>query len=178
MRRAARRRHLLLAALAPLVAGCFTAEAVLRDDWSGTLELTYVPGRHATIDSETARFSSAHVTVEAVEPRPEGALLRAAFDDVAKLSTAEGLAEVAVVRRRGRRRAALRIVIRNPSPRPFADHGEPSPRIALTLPGPVGAASAGAEIAGRRVVWRVPLAEYVSRPRTALSVRWAVPQQG
>jgi hypothetical protein len=77
------------------------------------------------------------------------------------------------VRRRRGGREALKVVIRNPEPKPFRDKGEPWPRIALTLPGRVLGATAGAEIAGDRVVWKIPIARYVSRPRTALSVRWA-----
>lgn len=163
-----------LAALAalPLLAGCFTVDALLRADGSGTMDLVYVPKKHATIDSESARFTSAHVRVASVEPHPGGARIRVAFDDVTALSTAEGFRDVAVVRGRRGAREALKLVLRNPEARPFEDHGEPWPRITLTLPGPVVAASGRAEIAGDRVTWRLPIAEWVSRPRTALSVRW------
>lgn len=169
----ARLRLAALAVLGPLAAGCFTVDGVLRPDGSGTVELIYVPGKHATIDSETARFTSPHVTVRSVEPEPGGARIRAEFDDVTRLATAEGFRMVTVVRRRRGHREALKLVIRNPEHKPFEDHGEPWPRIALTLPGRVVAATPGAEIAGDRVVWKVPIAAYVSRPRTALSVRWA-----
>ncbi|HEY3188136.1 MAG TPA: hypothetical protein VGJ70_11720 [Solirubrobacteraceae bacterium] len=164
-----------LASVVPVLCGCFTAEVVLRRDGSGMLELSYVPGRHATIDSEAARFSSPHVIVRAVEPRPGGAMLRAEFDDVTKLSTAEGFRVLTVVRGRRRDREALRFVIRNPEPKPFTDHGEPWPRIALTLPGPVLAATQGGVVSARRVVWRVPIAEYVTQPHVTMSVRWRTP---
>jgi len=168
-----RLRLAALALAAPVLAGCFTVDGVLRADGSGTVDLTYVPGKHATIDSETARFTSAHVKVLSVEPRPGGARIRAEFDDVTKLSSAEGFRMVTVVRRRRGAREAMKVVIRNPEPKPFEDTGEPWPRIALTLPGRVLSATPGAEIAGERVVWRIPIAAYVSRPRTAVSVRWA-----
>ena len=168
----ARLRLAALAVLGPLLAGCFTVDALLRADGSGTVDLTYVPGKHATIDSETARFTSPHVKVLSVEPQPGGARVRAEFDDVTRLSTAEGFRVVTVVRRRRGPREALKLMIRNPEPKPFEDHGEPWPRIALTLPGPVVAATPHAEIAGARVTWRLPIAAYVSRPRTAVSVRW------
>jgi hypothetical protein len=168
----ARLRLAALALLAALAAGCFTVDGVLRANGSGTVDLTYVPAKHATIDSETARFTSAHVRVRSVEPVPGGARVRAEFDDVTKLSTAEGFRIVTVVRRRRGRREALKLVIRNPEPKPFTDHGEPWPRIALTLPGRVVAATPRADISGDRVAWRLPIAEYVSRPRTAVSVRW------
>ena len=80
-----------------------------------------------------------------------------------------------VVRRRHGTREALKLAIRNPEPKPFQDHGEPWPRLALTLPGRVVAATPRAEIAGDRVVWKIPIAEYVRRPRTTLSVRWTSP---
>ena len=169
----ARLRLAAVAVLGPLLAGCFTVDGVLRADGSGTVDLTYVPGKHATIDSETARFTSPHVQVQSVEPEPGGVRVRAEFDDVSKLSTAEGFGMVTVVRRRHGRREALKLVIRNPEPKPFQDHGEPWPRIALTLPGRVLAATPGAEISGNRVAWKLPIAAYVSRPRTAVSVRWA-----
>jgi hypothetical protein len=161
-----------LAVLAPLFAGCFTVDGTLRADGSGTIDLTYPPGKHATIDSETARFTSPHVKVQAVEPQPGGARIRAEFDDVTQLSTAEGFRMVTVVRGRRGRREALKLVIRNPAPTPMRDHGEPWPRIALTLPGRVVAAAPEAEIAGDRVTWKLPIVAYVSRPRTAMSVRW------
>jgi hypothetical protein len=168
----ARLRLAALAALGPLLAGCFTVDGLLRADGSGTVELTYVPAKHATIDSETARFTSAHVTVRSVESVPGGARVRVEFDDVTKLPTAEGLRMATVVRRRHGGREALKLVIRNPEPKPFQDHGEPWPRIALTLPGRVVAAAPPAEVSGDRVVWKLPIAEYVSRPRSAVSVRW------
>ena len=46
-------------------------------------------------------------------------------------------------------------------------------RIALTLPGRVLAATPPAEIAGTRVAWKLPIVDYVSRPRSTVSVRWA-----
>ena len=162
----------VLAVLAPLVAGCFTVDGMLRADGSGTVELTYPPGKHATIDSETARFTSPHVTVQSVEPQPGGARIRAEFDDVTRLSTAEGFRMVTVVRGQRGQREALKLVIRNPEPKPFQDRGEPWPRITLTLPGRVLGAAPQAEIAGARVTWKLPIAAYVSRPRTAVSVRW------
>ena len=168
----ARLRLAALAGVAVLLAGCFTVDGLLRADGSGTVDLTYVPGKHATIDSETARFTSPHVKVLSVEPHPGGARVRAEFDDVTRLSTAQGFAMVTVVRRRRGDREALKVVIRNPEPKPFQDKGEPWPRIALTLPGRVLAATPPAEIAGTRVAWKLPIAQYVSRPRTTVSVRW------
>jgi hypothetical protein len=153
-----RLRRAALAVLVPLAAGCFTVDGVLRADGSGTVELTYPPGKHATIDSETARFTSPHVKVQSVEPQPGGARIRAEFDDVTRLSTAEGFRMVTVVRGRRGRREALKLVIRNPEPIAFTDHGEPSPRIALTLPGRVVAATPDAEIAGDRIAWMLPIA--------------------
>jgi hypothetical protein len=170
----ARLRLAALAVLGSLLAGCFTVEGLLRADGSGTVDLTYVPGKHATIDSETARFTSAHVKVQSVEPVPGGARVRAEFDDVTKLSTAAGFRVVTVVRRRRGGREALKLVVRNPQPKRFEDHGEPWPRISLTLPGRVVAATSAAEIAGDRVTWKIPIAAYVSRPRIAVSARWTV----
>ena len=107
-----------------------------------------------------------------MEPQPGGARIRAEFDDVTRLSTAAGFRMVTVIRGRRGRREALKLVIRNPEPQPFEDRGEPWPRIALTLPGRVLGATPEAEIAGDRVTWKLPIAAYVTRPRTAVSVRW------
>src|SRR2546422_2882016 len=127
----------LAVAAAGLLAGCFTVDATLRADGSGTIEMAYIPARHATIESETARFSSAHVKVQEVVPREVGAFLRASFDDVTKLGTAEGFSVVSVTRDRKRDQERLRVVLRNATPKEITEEKRPGPRITITLPGRV-----------------------------------------
>jgi hypothetical protein len=161
-------------ALVLCLTGCFTADATLNADGSGTIDLEYIPGQeHATIESETARFTSPHVTVRELVPREVGAFLRASFDDVTKLSTAEGFSTVSVRRDRKRGEERLRIVIRNLTPKELTEEKHAGPRVSITLPGRVRAANDGAEIEDRRVTWRVPLLEYARRPLLVLSVRYA-----
>lgn len=162
-----------LAWLAVALAGCFTVDATLRPDGSGTIELGYVlPAQQATVDSETARFTSPHVKVVSVTPRTPGALVKATFDDVTKLSTAEGFAMVTVRRREKKDRERLTIVIHNPRHQPFKDEGQTPPRVALTLPGRVLAANRDGVISGNRVVWTLPLKEYVEQPSMTIWVRY------
>lgn len=158
--------------LAVVLAGCFTVDATLRPDGSGTIELGYVPGQQATVDSETARFTSPHVKVVSVTPRTPGAQVKATFDDVTKLSTAEGFAMVTVRRREKKGRERLTIVIHNPRHQPFKDEGQTPPRVALTLPGRVLAANRDGLISGNRVVWTLPLKEYVEQPSMTIWVRY------
>jgi len=156
-----------------LLAGCFTVDARLEPDGSGTIEMEYVPGPHATIESETARFTSPHVTVQELAPREVGAFLRARFDDVTKLPTAEGFSILTITRDRKRGEERLRIVVRNSEPKEIAQETRPGPHITITLPGRVVAANRDAEIEGQRVSWRVPLREYARRSLFMLSVRYA-----
>jgi hypothetical protein len=161
-----------LSCLAVVLAGCFTVDATLRPDGSGTIELGYVPAQQATVGTETARFTSPHVKVQSVTPRTPGALVKATFDDVTKLSTAEGFAMVSVRRQEKRGRERLTVVIHNPRHQPFKDEGQTWPRVALTLPGRVLAANRNAEISGNRVVWSLPLTEYVEQPSMTVWVRY------
>jgi hypothetical protein len=166
----------LAAALALLLAftGCFTADAKLEADGSGTIDLEYLPAQHATIESETARFSSPHVTVRELVPRAVGAFLRATFDDVTKLSSAEGFSLVTVTRDRKHGEERLRIALRNPTPKEVTEEKHAGPHISVTLPGRVLAANHDAEMSGPRVSWRIPLRQYAARPLIVLSVRYAI----
>ena len=171
----ARLRSAILLLLASALAGCFTVDATLRADGSGTIELGYIPQvDQPTIDGETTRFTSPHVTVLSVTARDPGAFLKATFDDATKLSTAEGFKNVTVRRRAKKGHEQLTIVIRNPKPKPFKDEGQTWPRVTLTLPGHVLAASRGGRRLDRQVSWNVPLTEYVERPSTTLWVRYRI----
>jgi hypothetical protein len=171
----ARLRSAALLLLASALVGCFTVDATLRADGSGTIELGYIPTiPETTADTETTRFTSPHVTVLSVTPRDPGALLKATFDDATKLSTAEGFKNVTVRRRAKKGREQLTIIIRNPKPRPFKDEGQTWPRVTLTLPGHVLKASRNSRRLDRQVVWNVPLTEYAENPTTTLWVRYRV----
>jgi len=154
------------------LAGCFEVDATLDRNGSGTLQMTYVPMPHATIDSDKAKFSSPHVTVQSITPSEKGTVLKAAFDDVTRLSTAEGFRPVTVRRERVGNGERLRILIQNPKPVPSSETG-PVSRFAITLPGRVQFANRDAEVRDNRVVWRVPLEQFVSHRFTKLSVRYA-----
>jgi hypothetical protein len=160
-------------------AGCFEVEATLDAHGAGTIDLAYIPEvRHATLDSEKVRFSSAHVTVHSVAPREVGARITASFDDVTKLATAEGFRRVGVARMRRGGEERIRIVIRNPSPKEIDDIEQPGPRIAVTLPGRVIRANRRARIESNRVVWQIPIDEYAREAALSLTARYLVPAGG
>jgi hypothetical protein len=164
----------LALALLVLLSGCFTADATLEPNGSGTIALEYVPAPDATVDSERARFSSRHVTVRELVPRQVGGFLEASFDDVTQLSSAKGFENVTVARERKHGVERLRVTLRNPSPQEIVNPAHPGPRVSISLPGRVLAANGDADISGRRVSWRLPLREWARRPRIMLSVRYAV----
>ena len=161
-----------LGALLLALAGCFTADATVQANGSGTIELTYIPDTQATIESETARFTSPHVTVQELVPRQVGAFLRVTFDDVTKLSTAAGFSALTVRRDRKHGEERLRATIRNRAPKQIPEQERPGPQISMRLPGRVLHASQGAKIAGDRVSWRIPLHEFARAPAIVLSVRY------
>jgi hypothetical protein len=167
--------HAILAvALLVALSGCFTADATLEANGSGTMDLEYIPAPNATLDSERARFTSPHVTVRDLVPRQVGAFLQVSFDDVTKLSTAAGFEILTVRRDRKHGEERLRLMIRNQTPKELPDDARPGPRITVTLPGRVLAANQDSEASGRRVSWRLPLRDWARRPRVILSVRYAV----
>lgn len=162
-------------ALLLTLSGCFTADATLEANGSGTIDLEYIPRPQATIDSERERFSSPHVIVRDLVPRQGGAFLQVSFDDVTKLPTAAGFDHLTVTRVRKHGEERLRVVMRNSTPKELPDITRPGPRVAMTLPGRVLATNHGAAIAARRVSWSFPLREWARRPRIMLSVRYVVP---
>ena len=168
------RRPFVIGLLFCALSGCYTLDASLDRDGSGSLTLDYIPPLHATIDSETARYSSPHITVQSVSPRRGGATLKATFDDVTQLSGAEAFKDLTVVRDRKRGQERLRIRMRNPAPKQIRENAADDPRVTLTLPGRVLQANASARIEGNRVSWRLPLNEWARSPVTELKVRYRV----
>jgi hypothetical protein len=176
MRRAGEASRLCTAALlavALAVQGCFVADVVLHADGSGTIELHYrfLP-EHATVDTETPRFSSPYVHVESIRPGDDVVILKATFTDVTKLSSAAGFHDVRIERDRQGTSERLRVVIRNPKWNPRIRDTLPAPHVGLTLPGPILRASHWATITGTTVTWTIPFLEFAHHPRTKLSVRY------
>jgi hypothetical protein len=181
------RRRFGLVALVVAVSGCFTVAGTLQKDGSGKLTLTYVPPLNSTVSSETKRFTSPHVTVETIRIEPKGAVADLRFDDVTKLSTAQGLANVTVTRTRQGTEELLKVLIRNAFKanereligRHAREHPEAEgPRFELTLPGPVVEANRGATKTENRVVWKIPLAEYARTDVLDLDVKYKAPEGG
>jgi len=157
------------------LSGCFTVDATLDPDGAGTIELTYPLLPNAKVEKEKERFSSPHVTlVSYVAKADHTAVVSVKFDDVTKLSTAEGFKQVGVTRSRDGDTERLRILVINPNVNPVAkDEGKDGPRITLRLPGKVLEANRKAEVAGDRVTWRMPLVEYLRTSALELTVSWA-----
>jgi len=162
----------LFSIMAVYLTGCFTADATLNADGSGTVEVSYPVAPGANPDSEKARWSSPYVTLKSFTPKANNsAVASVTFSDATKLSTAEGFKQVQVTRTRQDGGEHIRIVISNPRPNPNAkDEGRPGIRLSATLPGNVKEANRGAEVQGNRVTWRVPLAEFLRTSSTELLV--------
>jgi len=167
-------------AAAALLTGCFTATGSLDASGAGRLTLLYAPPRHATVQSETARFTSDHVTVESIAREGDQAKAVVTFDDVTRLSTAEALRDLRVFREQDGERARLRIVL-PPAPeekrallrKRAADGTGTGPRVTLDLPGRVLDAGPYGTAEDARVTWLVPLEAYADEPWVELVVAYA-----
>ena len=166
-----------LAFLAIFAVGCFTADVTLNADGSGTADITYGVLPNAKVDVEKARWSSPHVTLKSFTPKPNNtAVVQVAFDDVTKLSTADGFRQVKeLTRTREGDVEHIKLVISNPKPvKDLKDEGRPGIHLAVTLPGPVKEANRGAKIDGNHVTWDISLYDYLRAPSTELTVTYAV----
>ena len=164
----------LLVALAPYLSGCLTVESTLKQDGSGSIEMTYPLPPGATPTTEKKRFSSSNVTVESVTPvRANQVQLKATFDDATKLSTAKGFKDVKVTRTREGNEETLLIAITKPTPMKLKDSGQSAAVFKITLPGKVLEANRDATVSGNMVTWQIAFAKYAGEPETDLKVRYA-----
>ena len=167
----------MLALLAIFAVGCFTADVTLNADGSGTAEITYAVLPNAKVDAEKARWSSPHVTLKSFTPKPNNtAVVQVAFDDVTKLSTADGFKQVQeLTRTREGDVEHIKVVISNPRPtKDVKDDGRPGIQLTANLPGPVKEANRGAEVQGNRVTWHISLYEFLRVASTEVTVTYAV----
>ena len=102
--------------------------------------------------------------------------MQVAFDDVTKLSTADGFRQVKeLTRTREGDVEHIKLVISNPKPsKDVKDEGRTGIRLAVTLPGPVKEANRGAQVDGSHVTWNIPLFDFLRTPSTELTVTYAV----
>jgi hypothetical protein len=168
-----RPRFLLLCLL--LAAGCVTVDATLKADGSGTITYTYARDKNATEAGEKARFASPHLTIESLTLGDKTATLKAKFDDVTKLDTAEAFNRATVTRTHKDGEDVLAVTLANPKPiaDPKLASGVPDLVFSVTLPGKVIEATPAATVAGNRVTWKIKAADYARAPKTELSVRYA-----
>lgn len=167
---------LLLVALAVGLVGCLTLDSTLAPDGSGTLDMTYRTRPYANAAAEKRLYSSEHVIVDSLSfTDASTAVLKAHFDDVTKLSTAEGFNDVTITRTRDGDDERLAIHIVNPEPIPIPDKGQPGPKITLHLPGPVREANNDAKVAGDTVTWSFTLTQWAQAKTTDLTVRYGSP---
>jgi hypothetical protein len=162
-----------------MVSGCFTATGSLDASGAGRLTLVYAPPRHATVQSETKRFTSAYVRVESVGREDEQAKAVVTFDDVTKLSTAEAFRDLRVFREQDAEGGRLRIFLPAPEAekrallRKRAAAGSAGPQVTLDLPGRVLNAGPYGSAEDSRVTWQVPLEAYADEPWIELVVAYA-----
>src|SRR5581483_2256343 len=166
---AARRAGVLgvvLGLFAIYLAGCFTADAKLEADGTGTVDLTYPVDPKAKPEAEKARWSSAHVTLKSFTPKSNNqAQVVVAFDDVTQLSSADGFANDVV-----------KVVIKNPKPNPTAkDANGPDPVLKVTFPGAVKEANRNGKVSGNTVTWSPPLLDMIREPALDFTARYPAP---
>ena len=171
-------RGLLAAvAIAAGLNGCFGVDATLREDGSGTFEILYVPGgADWTVESETTRWTSPHVTVTSLRRREGGAVVTGAFDDATKLSSVPALRNLTVTELHRGDRTRLQVRLRNPDPRVVREDAADDPWLTFTLPGPVTWANGDGQVKGNRVEWVIPLVEWAKSRDLVLVVRWTTPR--
>ncbi len=177
---AARRAGVLgvvLGLLAIYLAGCFTADAKLEADGTGTVDLTYPVDPKAKPEAEKARWSSAHVTLKSFTPKGNNqAQVVVAFDDVTQLSSADGFVNVAVTKTRDGDDDVVKIVIKNPKPNPTAkDANGPDPVLKVTFPGAVKEANRNGKVSGNTVTWSPPLLDMIREPALDFTARYPAP---
>ena len=117
------------------------------------------------------------MTLKSFTPKPNNtAVVQVAFDDVTKLSTADGFRQVKeLTRTREGDVEHIKLVISNPKPsKDVKDEGRTGIRLAVTLPGPVKEANRGAQVDGSHVTWNIPLFDFLRTPSTELTVTYAV----
>jgi hypothetical protein len=189
------RRCVAAFAVAGLLAlsGCVEVDGEVGADGSLSLRCTYVPPRHSTFKSETARLGSAHVRVKgierdrSIEGHTNGVYVTAtlAVDDAKQLSTAAAFERVAVELDQAARR--LRIILPgfDAATRERLLKGSESGaldqralRLSLLLPGPVEvtepAATPAATIDGRRVTWTLSIRQWAEAgEKVTLTASWA-----
>ena len=185
------RRSVAAFAVAGMLAlsGCVEVDGEVGADGSLSLRCTYVPPRHSTFKSETARLGSAHVHVKSIErdrsidSNPSGAFVTATLtvDDAKQLSTATAFERVAVELDRAERRLRITLPGFDAATRERLLKGsEPGAvdqralRLSLLLPGPVASAEPAATTEGRRVTWRLSFRQWAEAgEKVMLAASWA-----
>jgi hypothetical protein len=186
-----RRRWVAAFVVAAMLAlsGCVDVDGEVRADGSLSLRCTYVPARHATFKSETARLGSAHVRVQGIERdrsidgQPNGVFVTAtlAVDDAKQISTAAAFEPVAVAFDPAERRLRIDLAGFDAAARerlvtgPATGAGDQRAfRLSLLLPGPVEKAEPAATIEGRRVTWALSIRQYAEAgEKVTLTASWA-----
>ena len=166
----------LLAAVVVCLAGC-DIDGTLKADGSGKVEMTYLTQPNTTEVLERRRFTSDHVTVDSIKLNADRtATVRAGFDDVTRLSTAEGFKTVSVTRTREGGNERLTVKVTNKLHGAVKeDSSKPGTKISLALPGNVLEANRAATIAENRVTWSFTFAEWLKDEIVELTVRYAAP---
>jgi hypothetical protein len=177
-RRAARATRGALVVLCLALSGCLVVDATLKDDGSGTLQMSYPLAAGATAESEKARFTSADVTVESVNISGAAGNLKAAFRDVTKLSSAEGFRDVKVTRTREGNAETLSVVITKQVSGKAKDSVGAGPRFTITFPGKVLEANHDGKISDNKVAWSFTMSDYVKDKTTELRARYEVKAEG
>jgi hypothetical protein len=177
-----------------VLSGCVEVDGEVGADGSLSLRYTYIPARHATFKSETARLGSAHVRVERIErdqvmdDHPNDVFVTAtlAVDDAKQISTAAAFARVAVELDPAERRLRITLPGYDAATRERVRMGSQTPavdaralRLSLLLPGPVARAEPAATIEARRVTWTMSIRQYAEAgDAVTLVASWAgTPEQ-
>ena len=172
------------------LSGCVDVDGEVNADGSLSFRYTYVPSKHATFKSETARLGSAHVRVEKIErdrsidgyPTGDFVTATVAVDATSQISTAAAFARVGV--QLDQAQGQLRITLPGldaetrervrAAPAATAGVERRALRLSLVLPGAVKSAEPAATIEARRVTWTMTIRQYAEAGETVtLAATWA-----
>jgi hypothetical protein len=170
------------------LSGCVEVDGEVGADGSLSLRYTYVPPRHATFKSESARLGSAQVRVQkierdrSIEGYPTGDFVTAtlAVDAARQLSTAAAFSGVGVELDPAEGRLRITIPGFDASTRERVrmasetkDVQQRALRLSLVLPGPVKGAEPAATIEARRVTWTLSILQWAEAGETVtLAASW------
>ena len=163
-----------VALLATHLAGCVTADGVLRADGTATLALTYAAHPGSTEAMHRERLTAPGVTVESLSIGSDHKVsAKLLVTDLAAIGKTALLKDVTVTASKEGEARTLTIGVKvKPPPRKPEDKSLPGPSIRVTLPGKILDATKPGVVDGATVKWTFPLADWLERTDWQLTARY------